>query len=179
MQGILAYNTTLAVLTIVGLVALVKWVLILTVFRKQAEGLALYQWFINKKIWLWAATVLSFVAVLGTLIYSEAIGFPPCRLCWFQRVFMYPTLVLLVASLVRKETIIVPYIKLLSFAGAWIALYHYVVQMSPSISAACGATGAACGERLVFEFGFVTIPFMSLVIFAMIFTLMFFKKPSK
>lgn len=175
MEKIFAFNTTLAVLTIIGMGILVLFVVILLAHKKLG-AVKIYQWFLEKKAWMGIAFFLAFLAVLGTLIYSELIGFPPCRLCWFQRIFMYPVLVLLGAGLFRKETIIVPYVKLLAFGGAIVALYHYVVQMSPTVSAACGAIGESCDERLVFEFGFVTIPLMSLLIFVMIFVLMFFRE---
>lgn len=177
MESIFAYNTTLAVLTIVGMVAIVK-VLAMLIFKEHFNKLKVFRWFLKKKVWMVFGFILALLAVAGTLIYSEAIGFPPCRLCWFQRIFMYPILILLGAGLWWKEVAIAKYVQLFAFAGSIVAIYHYLVQMSPSVSATCGAIGESCAERLVFEFGFVTIPLMSLTIFVMIFLLMFFRKRS-
>lgn len=175
MEFLLQFNTVLAILTIIGIVGIVKWVILLAA-HKHAKKLRLYRWFIDKKVWFWAGFIFSLIAVAGTLVYSEIIGLEPCRLCWFQRIFMYPTMLLLGLGLIRKDMNVVPYVKMLTLGGIGVAAYQYIVQMVPGVDAACGAAGASCSERLVFEFGFVTIPFMGLVAFLMIFVLMLFEK---
>ena len=91
---------------------------------------------------------------------------------------MYPILVLLGIGLFRKETIVAEYVKPLALAGGVVALYHSIIQISGNVSEACGATGAQCGERLVFEFSYITIPMMSLTIFILIFLFMLLGRSS-
>lgn len=178
MEIYLTLNKILAIASLVGIGVLIK-LIVVTATHKYWTRFALYRWFLQKRIWLIVAFVLALFAIAGTLIYSEALHFPPCRLCWFQRIFMYPILILLGHGMVRRETVMVPYVRILALGGSLVALYHYAVQMLPGVAASCGAESVSCAERLVFEFGFVTMPFMSLVIFLLIFVSLGFRRKAK
>lgn len=118
--------------------------------------------------------LISLFAVLGSLFYSEISGYAPCTLCWYQRILMYPQLLLFGTALVRKERMIAPYALVLSLVGAVIAGYHSVLQFSPSSTAICEALGTSvsCTEQFFTQFGYITIPVMSLTAFLMIAALM-------
>lgn len=106
--------------------------------------------------WLVAAT-----AMAGSLYYSEVADFEPCRYCWFQRIAMYPLVVVLGVAALRRDREIWWYALPLSVIGFAISVYHYQLQLFPGQShGACG-TGPPCTGRYVDQFGFVTIPFMA------------------
>lgn len=127
------------------------------------------------------AVLFSFlVALLGmltSLFYSELVGFPPCVLCWWQRVFLYPQVLLLGGALLRKghrtsenNSII------LSIIGAGFAIYNVYLQFGGNPLLPCASTGPSCSQRLFLEFGYITIPTMSLTAFALIITFLAVKK---
>ena len=108
-----------------------------------------------------AATVMS-------LFYSDVVGFEPCKLCWFQRIFMYPQVVLLGMALAKKEKQIIDYALTLTIIGAVIALYHNYIYFGGTSIFPCSAfgLGVSCTKRFIFEFGYVTLPMMSFTAFA-------------
>lgn len=108
--------------------------------------------------------VVALSAVFGSLFYSEIVGFPPCVLCWWQRVFIYPQAVIFAVALWKKDRGVFAYSSLLaSFAGV-IALYHSYVYWGGKSLLPCTALGGACDKIYVMEFGYITIPTMSLTI---------------
>jgi disulfide bond formation protein DsbB len=117
------------------------------------------------------AFVVALVATLGSLFYSEVLGFEPCKLCWFQRIFMYPQVILLGLAAWRKDHGIIDYTAILSAIGGIIAAFHYYLQITDISILPCSATGysASCSQRFVMEFGYITIPLMALTAFALIF----------
>jgi len=112
--------------------------------------------------------VLALAGVVGSLIYSEFIGFEPCVLCWWQRVFLYPIAILLFAALIKKEKVIADYILSLSIPGGLVALYHSIIQITGSSSIFCSGSVSDCSVVYFKYFGFVTLPFMAFSLFALI-----------
>lgn len=111
---------------------------------------------------LWLAWLVALVATAGSLIYSEVIHFEPCRLCWFQRIAMYPLAVVLLVGAIRREVVVKFYALPLAVVGLAISVWHYLIQTFPSLS-----TGASCDPEIpcsakyVDVFGFISIPFMA------------------
>ncbi len=102
-------------------------------------------------------------AVLASLIYSNYFGYEPCLLCWYQRIAIFPTAILLFTDDVRKSLLLQRQILLLTSAGFLIALFHNYITIFPQSGIdACG-TGPSCLNLYVFQFGFVTIPLMSAI----------------
>jgi disulfide bond formation protein DsbB len=126
---------------------------------------------------LWFAFVISLTATLGSLFFSEIAGFEPCKLCWFQRIFMYPLPIILGVSLFKGKKDVEWYVKPLSVIGFLIAAYHYYIQINPQPLVPCSTVGfsVSCSTRFVTNFGYITIPFMSLTAFLMITFLMISK----
>ncbi len=117
--------------------------------------------------------LLSVSSLLGSLFYSEVALYQPCTLCWYQRIFMYPLAVLVLVSMRRKSKEVVHYILPLAVLGALIAAYNYLIQIQaawrPLDSAVpCSLNGASCTVKYFFEFGYITIPMMSLTAFLLI-----------
>lgn len=157
-----AVNLILASLTVAG-----QAVILLLVFS-MVSGRAKVLVFFGKNAVLFSF-IVALAATLGSLFYSEVAGYEPCKLCWLQRIFMYPQAVLLGIALWRKN-----YEKynsiVLSAIGAAIAGYHYLLQIGIAPELPCSATGysVACSQRFVMSFGYITIPVMALTVFVMI-----------
>jgi len=126
------------------------------------------------------AASIAFLAFLGPLGYSEVLGFDPCKLCWYQRIFMFPLALGLSLGVFRKETSFKPYGMLLAGIGASISLYHVLMQWGviSSASASCGVVGQSisCNVIFVHVFGYITIPVMALTAFVAIMVLLGYQK---
>jgi disulfide bond formation protein DsbB len=77
---------------------------------------------------LWFAAAVGVTATLGSLYYSEIVGFVPCTLCWYQRICMYPLAVILPIAAARGDEGVRRYVTPLAVVGAGISAYHYLVQ---------------------------------------------------
>jgi disulfide bond formation protein DsbB len=126
---------------------------------------------------LWAGFLLSVVATLLTLFYSDVLGIAPCGWCWIQRVFLYPQIILFALALWRRDKSIADYSIALSIFGGAAALYQHYLQMGGTSVIPCPATSSQavdCAVRFVFEFNYITFPFMSFTLFAFMIILMLF-----
>lgn len=103
------------------------------------------------------------VAVVGSLFYSNGVGFEPCYLCWWQRIAIYPLLPILAVALFKKDRGVFRYVLPLSIIGVVLSIYHSYVQWGGSPLIPCDAT-ASCSKLYVYAFGYITIPTMSLTI---------------
>lgn len=122
-----------------------------------------------KKNILYLAWVQALAATLGSLYYSEIMHLVPCVLCWYQRILMYPLVLILGVGILTKDKKIYNYVLPLSILGFFIALYHVLLQFGIiSQSAAPCIQGISCSTVLIEYFGFVTIPFLSMTTFAII-----------
>ena len=134
---------------------------------------------------LYLAWLVSFLATFGSLYYSEVAHFLPCLLCWYQRICMYPILVLLTVGIIRKDKVHLPYYILpLSIIGALIAFYQNLLVWGVVNEAVAPCTaGVSCTTKYVNYLGFITIPLLSLAAFVIItISLIYFmrrNKPSK
>lgn len=124
------------------------------------------------------AFFVSLFATCASLFLSEIAHFVPCKLCWFQRIFMYPLVLVLGIASFKNDFEVKKYVLPLSIIGALIASYHYVLQMSP-IPLPCTDEVASCAAKQFAHFGYITIPFMALVAFSLIAVLMLFNKRAK
>lgn len=159
-------NFFLGVLTVFGQISIVT-ILILLLLKK---GDSVLDFIANKSLML--TFVVALVATLGSLTYSDILGYIPCKLCWLQRILMYPQVILLGMAIYKKERAILDYVLGLSIVGGIIALYHYMLQLGLVPSLICNAVSSSesCAQRFVMEFGYITIPLMALTAFLMIIT---------
>ena len=114
------------------------------------------------------ALAVAVIATLGSLYLSEGAGFPPCTLCWYQRIAMYPLVPILIVALARREPSGRWYAVPLAAVGALISAYHYAVQQFPALDSGTCSVDAPCTVVWVSRFGFMTIPFMALLAFLLI-----------
>jgi disulfide bond formation protein DsbB len=121
---------------------------------------------------LWIAFLIATCAMLGSLYFSEVANFVPCRLCWFQRVAMYPLAVILLVAAIRGDRGIRWYAIPLAGLGACVSIYHYLVEWHPQLEGdACDPTNP-CSLVWFREFGFVTLALMALCGFVTIIALL-------
>lgn len=122
-----------------------------------------------------AATVAS-VAMAGSLYFSEVAHYVPCRLCWFQRICMYPLAAILVVAAVRRDRDVRWYALPLTFVGGLVSLYHYIIEWKPSLGEGACGVGPSCTDVWFRRMGFVTLAFMALCGFIAI-TILLFVRP--
>lgn len=153
-DAIFLYSTIVSLLALVALLAAAGLVAYRLVQGSEAGAL------LGTKA-IWIAWIVALVATIGSLIYSEVIHFPPCRLCWFQRIAMYPMAVVLLVGAIRREFQVKYYALPLALIGLGISIYHYIIQRVPAVeSGACDPTNP-CSAIFVDIFGFISIPFMA------------------
>lgn len=113
--------------------------------------------------------VVSLVATLGSLYFSEIEGYIPCTLCWYQRIFMYPILLIIIVSLVTKDEKVNKYILSLSIPGFLLALFHVLLQKTSLFNSfePC-SVGVPCSGEYINWLGFITIPVLSFTAFFII-----------
>ena len=118
------------------------------------------------------AWLVALTATLGSLYYSEVANFVPCKLCWYQRIAMYPLVVILGIAAIRRDIDVRRYAVPMAGVGAAISIFHYFLQRFPALtSASCDPT-TPCTSTWVWQFHFISIPFMALSGFALIATLL-------
>lgn len=118
---------------------------------------------------LYLAFAQAVIATLGSLYFSEILLWPACVLCWYQRIVMYPQVILLGVGIMREDKNVAWYSLPLTLIGVVIAAYHTALQYQwlPESAATC-RSGISCTEVQVALFGFITIPLMALVGFIVI-----------
>lgn len=148
------------------------------IFRKKIKFIDHFLDLLGKNALLFAF-IVALTATLGSLFYSEVMGYEPCKLCWLQRIFMYPMVILFGIALIKNDRKIADYTIVLSIIGAFIALHHYIVQMT-NYSATCGINSQTpCTVKYTFTYGYITIPMMALTAFVLIIILMYLIKRKK
>jgi disulfide bond formation protein DsbB len=119
------------------------------------------------------AWVVAATAMAGSLWFSEVANYIPCVLCWYQRIAMYPLVLLLLVAMLRRERMIAPYALFLSLAGLVVSVYHYQLEWFPKQSSICSTTASVpCHVKWFEHFGVATIPFLAGSAFLMVITLM-------
>jgi disulfide bond formation protein DsbB len=122
---------------------------------------------------LWFAWAFALVATLGSLFYSEVSQFIPCRLCWFQRIGMYPlAAILLIAAIRRDIRGGALYALPPAVFGAIVAIYHIYIEYHPEAETAGCKIGAPCATKWIDELGYITIPVLALTAFLAVITLL-------
>ncbi len=113
------------------------------------------------------------VAMLGSLYFSEIANFPPCVLCWYQRIAMYPLVFILGFAIYKKSRDMLLPAFVLAGIGWLISLYHNLLyyEILPEAAAPCIA-GVSCTTKFIEWFGFLTIPLLALLGFTAVIILL-------
>lgn len=102
-------------------------------------------------------------AMFGSLIYEYGFGYEPCLLCWYQRIAIFGVGILSLTGDIRKSKLLQKQVFIFSILGLVIAILHNYIDIIPSSLDICG-TGVSCLKRYTYEFGYITIPMMSLTV---------------
>lgn len=142
------------------------FLLVLLYFRSKNETASELS-LLLKKYGLLLGFLLTLGAFVMSLYYSEVLLFEPCGLCWTMRVFMYSQLVIFGVALFKKDRNIADYIIALSIFGFLVGLYQHYLQLGGADFLPCPSapTDADCSERIMFEFGHVTFPWVGSAMF--------------
>jgi disulfide bond formation protein DsbB len=122
---------------------------------------------------LFVCWFIASVATLGSLFFSDVLGYAPCVLCWYQRIFIYPLVLIFGTALFAFDAQVVKYSLPLAVAGWCVALYHTLLYggLIPKSIQPC-SEGIPCDEKYIELFGFLSIPLMSLLAFSSIIALL-------
>ncbi len=160
----LAENITLIFSLLTIGANLISLILLVAIFSKKNN--------FSKKIINFTGSntlLLAFLATLGaslgSIAYSEIIGFSPCKLCWIQRIFLFPQPIILGLAFLKKDFKITDYIIALSVVGSLVALYHSYTLFGGTSLLECTGEGGECSVLYFQTFGYVTLPTMALSIF--------------
>lgn len=118
------------------------------------------------------ALLAAWLAACGSLFFSEVIGWLPCELCWFQRIFMYPLAFIVAIGILRRDRGMYLYVLPLSLIGGAISMYHYLLIKTSLFPAPPCKSGVSCTVDYLDWFGFINIPFMALTAFSIITVMM-------
>jgi disulfide bond formation protein DsbB len=152
--------------------------ILITPLRKHGVTKDIADFFGERAIFL--SFLVALAATAGSLFYSEIAGFQPCLLCWWQRIFLYPQTILLFTAFMKKDESMRLHSLILSGLGALIAVYHTFIQFGGESALPCAANGGVSCHILYFlEYGYITIPTMSLTVFALILIFMSAPNPKK
>jgi disulfide bond formation protein DsbB len=118
--------------------------------------------------------IVALAALITSLVLSEVLVLTPCKLCWYQRIFLFSAVFVLGAAEYYKDKRAYRFVLPLTVTGGAIALYHTLLQWGvvPEGDLTCNID-AACATKHLNVFGFITIPFLSLLTFIVISLLMF------
>jgi len=130
---------------------------------------------------IFGAWLIAAVSTLGALFFGEVMQLPPCVLCWYQRIFMFPLVLILPIGLFPFDRKVVRYALPLAVIGGLIAVFHLLLVAGaiPEGIKPC-TQGVPCSETVIEWFGFLTIPLLSAVAFAAIvavLSLAYFRSP--
>jgi disulfide bond formation protein DsbB len=118
---------------------------------------------------VFACWLIASAAMLGALFFSEIMNLPPCVLCWYQRIFMFPLVLLLPVGLFPFDRKVILYALALTLAGWLVSPFQWllVVGVIPEAIRPC-TQGGPCAEVQVEWLGFFNIPLLSFIAFATI-----------
>jgi disulfide bond formation protein DsbB len=118
------------------------------------------------------AFVAAATAMCGSLYLSEVAHLTPCKLCWFQRICMYPLALLLGIAMFRRDLLTARrYLVPLAGVGALISAYHYQLERLPQQPVvSCGIGEPSCAQPVLDVLGFISVPFLALAAFLLIVT---------
>jgi disulfide bond formation protein DsbB len=110
------------------------------------------------------AFLQALIAMLGSLYFSEILHFPPCVLCWYQRICLYPLVAILGIGYFRNDKKVFWYVLPLSIIALCIGIYHNLLYYNiiPEAIAPC-QMGVSCTTKFIQWFGFLTIPLLALI----------------
>ena len=130
---------------------------------------------------LYSAWLIALVATVGSLFFSEVMQLPPCVLCWYQRIAMYPLVLIIGIGIVARDGERMKIYALpVCLIGLAISVYHNLLYYGilPESIAPC-TEGISCTSRQIEWLGFITIPLLALAAFTGLALCLLFYQPEK
>lgn len=136
--------------------------------------------YLKQQYALFISWVIALVAMLGSLYFSEIRQFAPCTMCWYQRICMYPLVLILGIGSFQNDFNVKKIALPLSIIGLLISTWHYLEQKVPGFAEIKPCTqGVPCSSEYINVFGFITIPFLAGTAFLLISLILIFTKKDK
>jgi disulfide bond formation protein DsbB len=110
---------------------------------------------------LWIICMITTGAMVGSLYFSENVGFAPCKLCWYQRIAMYSIAIISFVAALRNDKNIARYTIVLAPLGLIVSTYHYLLEWFPTLETSVCSLDVPCTAVWFRELGFVTLCFMA------------------
>jgi disulfide bond formation protein DsbB len=126
------------------------------------------------------AWVIVLVATVGSLFFSEVMQLPPCVLCWYQRIAMYPLVLIIGIGIVMRDSRMKNYALPVCLIGLAVSIYHNLLYYGiiPESITPC-TLGISCTSRQIEWLGFITIPLMALAAFISVALCLLFYKSER
>jgi len=154
------FTTILADVALVSHVFLV--IIIIVIFTQRENPFMQYV----KRNALLIGFLVALIGVIASLTYSNIIGISPCTLCWYQRIFLYPQVLIAGIALIKKDAGVMPYLLVFSALGLVVALYQVFYQFTSISLIECSTSGIDCSHIYFMKFNYITIPVLSATLFA-------------
>jgi disulfide bond formation protein DsbB len=169
-MDVTAVTLLYGIAAIVGIAVLI-WLAIMVVASRLSEPVrfgfdrlrARFTRYALVAAWLPAA-----LAMLGSLYFSEIAHYQPCTLCWYQRIAMYPLVLILAIAAWQRDLHVRLYAIPLAAVGAAISAYHYLLEWFPSLDAGACTIGIPCTQVWFRQFGFISLPLLALIAFLLV-----------
>ncbi|MDA2169239.1 disulfide oxidoreductase [Bacillus cereus] len=130
---------------------------------------------IIRKYQIAIAWMIATSATVISLIFSEWMKLPPCDLCWYQRMAMYPLVLILGIGMFRKDSNVSTYAFPFACIGLMLSVYQITIQAFPNSEMQICSVGVSCTKDYLNLFGFISIPMLSFVGFLAIIILLYIK----
>lgn len=134
----------------------------------------------NAGVLIFICWLIAIFSTLGSLFFSEVMAFPPCVLCWYQRISMYPLVLLFLVGSFQPARVTFAFSAPIVLVGWITAIYHNLLHYGivPESASPC-LEGVSCSTVYINWFGFLTIPMLSLVAFTVLMSLLIILKRNK
>jgi disulfide bond formation protein DsbB len=121
----------------------------------------------------YASWFIALLGMMGSLYFSEVLHYPPCILCWYQRILLYPLVLIIPTGIILKDKNLPYYVLPLAIVGAMIGIYHNLLyyKVLPESIAPC-SQGVSCTDEQINWLGFISIPLLALGAFVVLIGLM-------
>jgi disulfide bond formation protein DsbB len=110
---------------------------------------------------LWIMCAITTGAMVGSLYFSEQVGYAPCKLCWYQRIAMYSIAIITFVAAFRRDKNIATYSLVFACVGLVVSAYHYALEWFPQLESNVCSLDVPCTTVWFRELGFVTLCFMA------------------
>ena len=155
-DGVQVFSAILALATLVGGLT----TLLAVILEGKTQVFA--GWLVSvRESGIWLMCAITSGAMVGSLYFSESVGYAPCKLCWYQRIAMYSIAIITFVAAIRRDKEIARYSIVLASLGLVVSTYHYLLEWFPTLESNVCSLDVPCTSVWFRELGFVTLCFMA------------------